>query len=160
MLIFISAFLACLAGLIIGFISAVICARKEYGKLKAKCENKESILQAMAIMCTELQNGKRVSEILAHRGIKSVAIYGMGYLGEQLYKDIVNSDIELKYVMDQNPANVLMSIEVPILTLNDEIPDVDAIIITPLNAFDSIASDISKKRLITCIGMEELLMEL
>ena len=40
--------------------------------------------------------------IFKKRGFQTVAIYGMHYIGERLYKELENTQIEVLYVMEQN----------------------------------------------------------
>ena len=88
---------------------------------------------------------KNIAEWLLNRDIKSVAIYGMGELGNRLYEDLSKFEdvINVNYVIDNNITNTFS--ELPVLSLEDNLPKVDAIIVTPFFAFESIENPIKKK---------------
>lgn len=88
---------------------------------------------------------KNIAEWLLNRDIKSVAIYGMGELGNRLYEDLSKFEdvINVNYVIDNNITNTFS--ELPVLSLEDNLPKVDAIIVTPFFAFESIENSIKKK---------------
>lgn len=77
------------------------------------------------------------------KGFKKIAIYGMKELGERLYDELIDTDIEISCVVDQNKKGVLASYEV--LDLNDEIPQVDVVIVTSYYYFDEILRSLKPK---------------
>ncbi len=78
---------------------------------------------------------------------KSVAIYGMGVLGELLYNELKDCDIHCETFVDKNADVLVEGIDgMPVMTI-DEIDEnkVDVIIVTVTFAFDEIAGEIYSK---------------
>ncbi|MCI9593101.1 MAG: glycosyltransferase family 2 protein [Lachnospiraceae bacterium] len=73
------------------------------------------------------QTYKQYLSYLISEGIHSVAIYGCGVLGEDVYAEI-RKNIEVKYFIDRN-ANRIKK-EIPVYSLEDKLPEADGIIIT------------------------------
>ncbi len=73
---------------------------------------------------------KSLATVLLQRGIHSVAIYGMGYLGMSLYQELEDSSVEIAYVMDRalSDSDGILKI----IRLNEKLPKVDAVIVTVL----------------------------
>ena len=65
---------------------------------------------------------------LRDRNVKRAAVYGGGYLGECLLEDLRGSDIETAYVIDRNAA--FLNVGAKCCTLEDELEQVDAVIVT------------------------------
>lgn len=89
--------------------------------------------------------GKSVSEWLLRHGIKTIAIYGMGELGNRLYEELKNSNGEIKMVYAVDKDILFSFSELPILSLEDDLPKTDAIIVTPFFAFNSIEKELKNK---------------
>lgn len=77
-----------------------------------------------------------VAKWLREQRISEIAIYGMGYLGEHLLKELENTDINIKYVIDRNPEKVQGKYRC--CSPEEELPEVQTIIITPVYDFESI----------------------
>lgn len=89
------------------------------------------------------QKGKSGITYLQEKGIKRIAIYGMKELGERFYEEIKNTDIELVCVIDKNPDDVIGDFVV--ISPEEEIPDVDAIIVTAEYYFSEILKQLKEK---------------
>lgn len=87
------------------------------------------------------QEGKSIADYLIGHGYKTVAIYGMHYLGECLLKELKDSDIDVKYAIDRNAKKLFADVD--IITLDDNLGQVDAIIVTAFHFFDDIEKEIS-----------------
>ena len=55
---------------------------------------------------------KSLAEYLLERDIHSVAIYGMGYLGELLWEDLKDTSISVAYGIDRNAPALLLDLDV------------------------------------------------
>ncbi|MCI9488649.1 MAG: glycosyltransferase family 4 protein [Dorea sp.] len=74
------------------------------------------------------QEGKRIDKYLCQQGCNTVAIYGMSYMGNMLYKELKNSLVDVVYGIDRN-AEQLYS-EIPIFKPSDKHRKVNIIINT------------------------------
>lgn len=101
--------------------------------------------------------GKKVSNLLKERGCQKIAIYGMGEIGKRLFEVISDSDLEVRFVMDQCLNSNF--INYPILKDGQEIPEVDAVIVTIPFAYGSIKSDLEKKLDCPILSLEHILFE-
>ena len=101
------------------------------------------------------QQEKRMDVYLKKRGIQTVAIYGMHYIGERLYKELENTQIEVAYGIDQNKdgSNCALTIYKP----NDKLPLVDAIIVTTPLYYYSLRRTIGQELNIPVISILEVI---
>lgn len=103
---------------------------------------------------TMRQSGKSVEDYLKYNNYHTIAIYGMGFLGECLLNELWNSGIEVKYAIDRNADNIASDIEIK--KTDDFLPDVDAVIVTALYGYADIKREL--KKIVRCpvISLEEL----
>ena len=89
---------------------------------------------------------------------KKVAIYGMSYAGERLLDDLKGTGIEVAYAIDQNAERMFADVEV--VTVDDVLEPVDAVIVTAIYFFDEIEEKLSD--LIDCpiVSLEDIVYEL
>ena len=92
-------------------------------------------------------SGKSIQEYFSQNNIKSIAIYGMGTLGELFYEEVKNTDVSVKSFIDKNAEELYYGLDnLPIVNLEelDTIKDIDAIVVTPVFDFDDISKEIEK----------------
>lgn len=90
-------------------------------------------------------DNKSVLKYFHDHDIKSIGIYGMGNLGELLYKELKGTDVEVKYFSDKNAKELYYGVDdLPIYSIEqlNECEKVDAIIVTPVFAFETIKKDL------------------
>ena len=104
------------------------------------------------------QRGKSVAEYLQHENINTIAVYGMGDIGIRFCKELRGTTINIKYVMDQNMT--LDTTFAPRISLSEELPKVDAIIVTPINVFPQIRNMLSAKTDCTILSIEDIIFGL
>ena len=81
----------------------------------------------------------------------------MGYAGETLIDELKNTNTNVRYGIDKN-ADSLYS-EVDIVTMEDELENVDAIVVTAITFFDEIAEKLEEKVDCPIISLEDILYE-
>lgn len=103
------------------------------------------------------QEGKNLREYFVKNNYKSIAVYGMSYVGETLVEELRNSDIHIKYGIDKNAENIYS--EINIVSPEEELEEVDAIVVTSITFFDEI--EIMLKEKIDCpiVSLEDILYE-
>ncbi|MCI8949860.1 MAG: glycosyltransferase [Lachnospiraceae bacterium] len=89
---------------------------------------------------------KEIIDFLRERNYRSIAIYGAGCVALKLCEAFKDTEMEIQYLIDQN-ADMILS-DFSIYTLDNELKQIDAIIVTPLKNYDQIIKDLSKK--VTC----------
>ncbi len=98
-----------------------------------------------------------VAQMLKLAGYKTVAIYGMGKMGMRLYQEI-KMEIEVKCYIDRNAA--YLKADIPIYTLEDDIPQVDLVIIALADREHRIQKDVSNTINCPVKGIEEILRDM
>ncbi len=103
------------------------------------------------------QEGKTLVEYFEKNGYKTVAIYGMKELGERLYDELKDTGIEVRYIIDKNADSIYADVDV--VTPDDELEPVDAIVVTAIYYFDEIEENLSEKVDYPIVSLEDILYE-
>lgn len=101
---------------------------------------------------------KSIPEYFDLQGYQSIAIYGMGELGNRLYEELMNSKIEVKYAIDKYPENNFT--ELKFCELSDNMEEVDVIIVTPVFDYEEIEKNITSKVNYKVISLEDILWDM
>lgn len=136
------------------------------GKIKGKSVKKAEKMSgkhlALFLMMNQWvkikQEGKSIANYLIHKKYKTISIYGISYAGETLLDELKNTNIKIAYAIDQNADNICS--EVKILSPNDKLPAVDAIIVTPVYFFDSIKEKLEAKTNADILSLEDILYDI
>lgn len=154
---------------IISILSAVIGAgigAGTVGKISFEKENKILAMSdkhlALFLMMNQWvkvkQEGKNLAEYFNKEGYKNIAVYGMSYAGETLVEELKNTDIQVAYGIDKGADS--MYSEVDIISPDEKLPKVDAIVVTAITFFDEIEEMLSKKIDCPIISLEDILYEI
>lgn len=87
--------------------------------------------------------------------ISNIAVYGNGQIGERLIKEMECTKTSIRYIIDRNACSMVSKF--PIFTMEDELPQVDAIVVTVIDEYDSIAEAIRKKCDCYVFSIEEVI---
>ena len=82
----------------------------------------------------------------------------MSHVGERLYDELKNSDINVKYAIDKDAINIYS--EINVYTLKDQLDDVDVVIVTPIFYFDNIRNELRNKFNCPIISIEDVLWKI
>lgn len=104
------------------------------------------------------ENGKCVTDYLVQYEIENVAVYGYGALGKHLVKELDDSKILIKYIIDRNVR--LNHLKYDFKTPDEFLPHVDAIIVTPVDEFDNIYDILKSHTDDKIISLLEIMSEL
>lgn len=102
-----------------------------YNKLKKTRENRDKLLNYYGILNSWValkQQGRSVSEFFQKHSCHTIAIYGAKELGERLYDELKQSDVEVLYIIDKNVRQFREGVEVKYPKRG--LPEVDMIVIT------------------------------
>lgn len=104
------------------------------------------------------QEGKSIVKYFQENGFNKIAIYGMSYAGERLLADLKDTGIEVAYAIDRNAEHIFSEVE--IVSVEDTLQDVDAVVVTAIYYFDEIEETLSD--LIDCpiVSLEDIVYEL
>ncbi len=104
--------------------------------------------------------GKGVENYFSNNGYKTMAIYGMGELGNRLYEELRGSDkVEVKYAVDKK-SGYLYEGDLRILLPDNELELVDVIVVTPVSDFEEVQKTLSEKINCPIISLEDVVFEL
>lgn len=133
---------------------------KKRKKTKKTSEKNLYYYNAAAQWVINKQEGKSMVKYLNSKGIKKIAIYGMGSMEELLYNELKNTEIEIEYFIDGNASNYEFMFDVIGINEIEKQKNVDAIIVTPIFDFLEIADKL--KKVINCeiISLEEIIYSL
>lgn len=116
------------------------------------------LFSIMAQWMKKKQMGRQLSVWLEERGFKHIAIYGMGDIGECVALELMNSDIKVDYGIDQN-VEILSCLD-KIYSLDDVLPAVDAVIVTPIMYYVKIRAQLMMKTKATILSIEDIIDEI
>lgn len=157
-----SSILLTVLGATIGAVSAGAAvsnkSEKKIKKYKELADKHFAIMKLYDQWLLTKQEGKSLAEYLTKEGIHSIAIYGMSFVGERLYDELVDSDIEIKYGIDKNADHIYS--EIDMINPEGEYGTVDAIIVTAVFYFDEIASMLEEKTDIKVLSLEDILNDM
>ena len=100
------------------------------------------------------KNGSAV-KYFEEQEIRNIIIYGMGRMTHHLLEDIKDSGIGIVCVIDRNAIN--MNSDFPVITGDEEIPEADCIIITPVYDAESIKKKLERKTTVPVISLSEVI---
>lgn len=147
--------LSALAGAVAGGTGAGIVVGKQSSR-NQKLANKHLALYLMMNQWVKVkQENKSIAEYLESKGYKEIAIYGMNYVGETLLNELANSDVKVKYGIDKNAGTIYSFINV--VTPDDNLAEVDAIVVTPITFYDEIKELLSSMIECPILSIEDIL---
>ena len=107
----------------------------------------------------DIHEKKDMDEWFVRNKYKTVAIYGFAELGMRFYEEMKNSEnIEIKYIIDKNSQNIASSLD--IYCPDDELPEVDVIVVTPVHVYASIDKMLRKKVACEIVSLEDVIYDI
>lgn len=103
------------------------------------------------------QGGKNLSEYFEKNGYRKIAIYGMSYAGETLADELKGTKTEVVYGIDRSADSIYSDLD--IVSLDDTLAEVDAVVVTAITFFDEIEEQLSEKVDCPIISLEDILYE-
>ena len=104
------------------------------------------------------QEGKSLADFFKSNGYMSIAIYGMGEMGNRLYSELKDTEIEVKYAVDKNASSTYSELDV--IDMEDDFEKVDVMVVTATFAYDEIEKELEAKVDFPIISLEDVVYEL
>ncbi|WP_094548897.1 hypothetical protein [Petroclostridium xylanilyticum] len=132
---------------------------KLYKKTADKYESLSFIYEAYynvtSLWIRNKNKNKNIEAYLANKGIKYIAVYGAGKLGELLYEELKNASlVKIKYIIDRNTVNDKFG-NLPVINIDqiDLMDKIDAIVVTPIYVYEDIKNFLIDKgiKIVLCI---------
>lgn len=117
------------------------------------------VIKLLDKMLCRKQRGHTIGNYLTEYNIQTVAIYGMSYVGLRLYDELKLAGAVVKYGIDQNADRIKMQ-EIDILYPDEELPEVDAIIVTATLFYEEIEKKLSRQVSAKIYSLKEILCEI
>lgn len=150
--------LSALTGAAIGAGAVVRATSKETDKAQSMSDKHLALFLMMNQWVKVKQEGKNLSSYFSKNGYKKIAVYGMSYAGETLLDELKDSEIEVAYGIDKNADRIYADVDV--ISVDDDLEDVDAIVVTAITFFDEIEEKLSQKVNCPIISLEDVLYEI
>lgn len=128
-------------GTVAGAVAGVVATSRLSKGVVSKREEKIDKFKGYYTMLNQWlmlkQEGKSLEKYFTDHDYKTVAIYGMGEMGNRLYEELKEStQVEVKYGIDKNAASTYSDLDIKDI---DEILDaVDVVVVTATFAFDEV----------------------
>lgn len=103
------------------------------------------------------QEGKNLASYFEKNDYKNIAIYGMSYAGETLVNELKGTNVSIAYGIDKKAD--LIYADVDVVSIDDDMEPVDAVVVTAITFFDEIKEKLSKKYDCPVISLEDVLYE-
>ncbi len=104
------------------------------------------------------QDGKSLSEFFEKKGFHTIAIYGMGDMGERLAKELQSSNIKVQYAIERNKRK--NKFDFNIINIEDADNTVDAIVVSATFAYSKIRKDLEKYLTCPIISLEDVVFDI
>ena len=150
-----------LLGAILGLVAGGISVGKLYKKIVGNREEKIDKFKRYYNMLNQWlilsQQNKPLSQYFIDSGYRSIAIYGMGEMGQRLYDELKDSEIEMKYVIDRE-ENIYTPIEIH--DPESVIDGVDVVVVTAVFDYERIIEKLADKASCPIISLEDVIFSI
>lgn len=102
---------------------------------------------------------KQIADFFHKESIEKIAIYGMGELANRLFEELEDSDIQILYGIDRDICCTNSRIA-DVYYPDDELPEVDAIVITPFLSAEGIKKNLAEKCSCQLISLDYIIYTL
>ena len=149
----------------LSMLTGVVAGAGTVGKIQgdklAKSRSMSAKHMALFLMMNQWvkvkQEGKNLSKYFEDNGYKRIAIYGMSYAGETLIDELKNTNVEVVYGIDRRSESLYADID--IVSIDDSLENVDAVVVTAITFFDEIEEILCEKLDCPIISLEDVLYE-
>lgn len=152
------ALIAFLTGGASGFYASREMNKKLITKKDEKIEKFKSYYEMLNEWFYLKQRGKTIVEYFEKKGIKKIAIYGMGEMGNRLYDELDGTSVEVAYAIDRNTSSSYRNLKM--CNLEEQLETVDAVVVTAVFAFDEIEKELSQKVDFTIVSLKDVIFEI
>lgn len=150
--------LGALIGIVTGTALMEIEKIESERKIQARC-NKFLNYYTMLTLWMKIKHQKRsLAEYFAKRNIESIAIYGMGEVGQRLCEELLENQITIKYAIDKNMNTPFY--DIAIKKPNDTLESVDLVIVTATYEYDVIQKELENTFSCPIVSLNEIVFSL
>ncbi len=150
--------LSALAGAALGAGASVKLEHKKLIRAREMSEKHLALFLLMNQWVICRQEGKDLSAYFEKNGFRRIAVYGMSYAGKRLIDELKDTAVTVAYGIDRRADS--LSADVDIVSGDDALETVDAIVVTAITFFDQIAETLRKKTDCPIVSLEDILYEI
>ncbi len=99
-----------------------------------------------------------LAKYLVSCGYNTISIYGFGVYGRLLYDTLEQNSVVIKYAVDKCKQSI-KDAPVPIYDLDDDLPQCDAMIVSPVTEYEAILSTLAGKVQCPVLSLSEVVAE-
>ena len=148
-----------LAGAFCGCSAGAYWQGKRLCRIRHRADKDSRIIDVQSMWLHLYQEYRSLDEFFYRHNYKKIAVQGLGKLGRSLIGDLSKTDIEVVYGIDRNTA-LSGELGIPVYTVDDSLTEVDAVIITAIADYNTIASQLYEKLDCPLIPLDAMLNEL
>lgn len=104
------------------------------------------------------QEGKNLSTYFESNGYKRIAVYGMSFAGKTLVDELRDTEIEVVYGIDKKVDSIYADVD--IVSADEPLEKVDAVVVTAITYFDEIEEKLSLRIDCPVVSLENILYEM
>jgi hypothetical protein len=150
--------LSALIGVVVGAGTVGKVEGEKLNKMSAMSHKHLELYKMMSQWVRVKQEGKKLSSYFERNGYTKIAVYGMSYAGETLINELENSTVTVAYGIDRNAESLYADVD--IVSMDDNLEEVDAVVVTAITFFDEIEEKLSEKIDCPIISLEDILYEI
>jgi hypothetical protein len=128
-----------------------------YEGLKLQKDKFQHYLEVLDHWMLLRENNLSLESYFLKAGYLNIALYGYGILGRHLYNELYNTRINVRYIVDQQKDKI--HVTSPVYLPTENIPDVDALIVSATFFYDEIYRILKAKGIRNIISLETILYE-
>lgn len=141
-----------------GNLSLYLLYKHKFTK-KAVDDKNKRYLQLFDKWMILTERGDTIKKFFMEKKIKEIAIYGYGNIGKHLITQLSDSDINIKFVIDRRKDSIIVN-SIPCYQPSDNLPSVDAIVITPICEYTEIKNVLKEITSAELISIEDMIYDL
>lgn len=149
--------LSALAGATLGAGAAGKASMDRKKKVQSMSDKHLALFLMMNQWVKVKQQGKKLSDYFESKGYRRIAVYGMSYAGETLLEELKDTGITVAYGIDKKADSLYLDVDV--VSMDDTLEDVDAVVVTAVTFFDEIEQQLSGKMDCPVLSLEDILYE-
>lgn len=104
------------------------------------------------------EEGFKIGDYLRNQGFLTIAVYGAGYLGKLLIRELEKDGVHVRYLVDRNAAWI--SEDYPIYTLKEELQQIDVMIVTLVQGEEAVVKELEEKTGAVVYTIKQLVSEI
>lgn len=146
-----------LAGMAIGFLVCIVMKNELLFRAEKSLDKIRRVYYVTDKMLAVAEQGKTIADWLKEQGYRSIAVYGMGKLGEHLINELEAADTPVQYAIDRRE---IKGMKIPVYSVGAAVPEADILIVTAIVNEKELYQILPEEAFGTIIPLEQILTQL